>query len=62
MTDVSLPAQEPRCPHCMKPFHGSFAEDGDEAPVKCPACGEVSPASNWFVYDPNDDGVPDMKD
>ena len=60
MCDVSSPVQEPRYPHCMKPFHGSFPEDGDEAPGKCPACGETSPAAAWFAYDPDPSDVVDL--
>jgi hypothetical protein len=44
----------------MKPFHGSFPEDGDEAPVKCPACGETSPAAAWFAYDPDPGDAVDL--
>ena len=60
MSDISAAPQEPRCPHCMKPFHGSFPEDGDETPVTCPACGETSPAAAWFVYEPDPDDVVDL--
>jgi hypothetical protein len=62
MADVLLPVQEPRCPHCMKPFRGSFPTDSDEAPLKCPACGKTSPASAWFNYEPEPDGIEDMDD
>jgi hypothetical protein len=44
----------------MKPFHGSFPEDGDETPVTCPACGQTSPAAAWFTYEPDPDDVVDL--